>query len=64
MNLLIILAIVLGIIALSKVVKVLEQASFAKGENTYEPNAKENKMQALLTNNIMVLVNNNIFEVC
>ncbi len=48
MNLLIILAIVLGIIALSKVVKVLEQASFAKGENTYEPNAKENKMQALL----------------
>jgi cytochrome c oxidase subunit 2 len=48
MNLLIILAIVLGIIALSKVVKVLEQASLVKGENTYSPNEKENKTQALL----------------
>lgn len=47
-NLLIIAAIVLGIIALSKVVKVLEQASTVRGGNSYEPTDKDNKTQALL----------------
>jgi cytochrome c oxidase subunit 2 len=47
-ELLILLGVVLGIIAISKVVSVLEMVSTAKGENSYMPNAKENRFQARL----------------
>ena len=47
-NLLILIAVLLGIIALSKVVKVLELVSNAKGENSYNLNDKENRIQAAL----------------
>lgn len=48
LNLLVILAVVLGIIALSKVVKVLEQSSAVRGGNSYEPTDKDNKNQSRL----------------
>lgn len=48
MTLLILVAVVLGIIALSKVVKVLELSSNLKGENSYNLNEKENNVQAAL----------------
>ncbi len=47
-DLLILLGVVLGIIAISKVVSVLNMVSVAKGENSYMPNAKENRFQARL----------------
>lgn len=47
-TLLILIAVLLGIIALSKVVKVLELGSNIKGENSYNLNEKENKFQAML----------------
>ena len=48
MDLLIIIAVVLGIIALSKVVNVLDLVSNLKGENSYNINERENKIQANL----------------
>ncbi|MDA9312467.1 cytochrome c oxidase subunit II [Vicingaceae bacterium] len=47
-DLLILLLVVLGIIAISKVVSVLNMVSVAKGENSYMPNARENRFQARL----------------
>ena len=47
-DLLILLGVVLGIIAISKVVSVLNMVSTAKGENSYMPNARENRFQARL----------------
>lgn len=48
MDLLIIVAVVLGIIALSKVVHVLSLASNLKGENSFNVTEKENRFQARL----------------
>jgi len=48
MDLLIIVAVILGIIALAKVVKVLELVSNAKGENSYNITEKDNRTQARL----------------
>ena len=47
-DLLILLGVVLGIIAISKVVSVLDMVATAKGENSYMPNARENRFQARL----------------
>lgn len=48
MDLLIIIAVVAGIIAIAKVVKVLELVSNAKGENSYNVTERENNIQAKL----------------
>lgn len=48
LDLLILVGIVLGIIAISKVVKVLELSSNIKGENSYNVTEKENRFQAFL----------------
>lgn len=55
LNLLILIAVVLGIIALSKVVKVLEQASTVKGVQPYEVTERDNKTQANLMPVFLVL---------
>lgn len=55
LNLLILIAVVLGIIALSKVVKVLEQASTVKGLQPYEVTERDNKTQANLMPVFLVL---------
>jgi cytochrome c oxidase subunit 2 len=47
-DLLILVAVVLGIIAISKVVSVLDMVSTAKGENSYAPTERENRFQARL----------------
>jgi cytochrome c oxidase subunit 2 len=47
-DLLILLGVVLGIVAISKVVSVLDMVATAKGENSYMPNARENRFQARL----------------
>lgn len=47
-NLLILIGVVLGIIAISKVVSVLDMVATAKGENSYMPNERENRFQARL----------------
>lgn len=46
LDLLIIVAVVLGIIAISKVIQVLELANNVKGTSSYEVSDKDNKMQA------------------
>lgn len=48
LDLLIIVAAVLGIIAIAKVIKVLELANNVKGTNSYEVNDKDNRTQARL----------------
>ncbi len=48
LDLLIIIAVVLGIVAISKVLQVLEQASRVKGSNSYEVTDRDNKGQARL----------------
>lgn len=55
LNLLILIAVILGIIALSKVVKVLEQASTVKGIQPYEVTERDNKTQANLMPVFLVL---------
>ena len=53
-TLLILIAVLLGVIALSKVVKVLELVSNVKGENSYNLNDRENKIQAALMPTFLV----------
>ncbi len=48
LDLLIIIAVVLGIIAVSKLIQVLELASNTKGENTYQVTDRDNRTQARL----------------
>ncbi|MEQ8625162.1 MAG: cytochrome c oxidase subunit II [Vicingaceae bacterium] len=48
MDLLIIVAVILGIIAISKIVSVLELVGKAKGENSYNVTERENRFQARL----------------
>lgn len=48
MDLLIIVAVILGIIAISKIVSVLELVGNAKGENSYNVTERENRFQARL----------------
>lgn len=55
LNLLILIAVVLGIIALSKVVKVLEQASTVKGVEPYVVTERDNKTQSNLMPVFLVL---------
>ena len=48
MELLIIIAVVAGIIAVGKMLSVLDSVNTAKGENSYMPNERENRTQARL----------------
>ena len=48
MDLLILIAVVLGIIAVSKLISVLGLVSSVKGENSYDITERENKTQARL----------------